>query len=133
MMWQRQDPAALTLIDECQAFLDGRFAQVAAADGGYVPVWAWLNLLAHGTDPELRYAADRLADEVGWAQARAFLAGEVVDIVDAGRATLAELQHDILVPLELDVLNARTTGLWTPGRLVRGVLRILPTRDAYHR
>jgi hypothetical protein len=129
-MWQRQDSDALALIDECQAFLDGRFAQLAGVDGGYVPVWAWLNLLAHGTEAELRAAADRLAEEVGWAQAAAFLAGELIDVVDAGRATLAELQHDILVPLELDVLNAKTTGLWTPGRLVRGVLRILPTRHA---
>lgn len=130
-MWQRQDPEALTLIDECQAFLDGRFAELAAADSGYVPVWAWLNQLAHGTVEELRCAADRLAERTGWAQATAFLAGELVDIVDSGRMSLADLQRDILVPLELDVLNARTTGLWTPGRLVRGVLRILPTRDAY--
>lgn len=130
-MWQRQDPEGSTLIDECQAFLDGRSAQLAGADGGYVPVWAWLNHLAHGTEAELRSAADQLAERTGWAQATSFLAGELLDIVDSGRMTLAQLQHDILVPLELDVLNARTTGLWTPGRLVRGVLRILPTRDAY--
>ncbi len=131
MMWQRQDPEALTLIDECQAFLDGRFAELAGADGGYVPVWAWLNQLAHGTEVELRSASAGLAERTGWAQATAFLAGELLDIVDSGRMSLADLQHDILVPLELDVLNARTTGLWTPGRLVRGVLRILPPRTAY--
>lgn len=129
MMWQRQDPAAAVLIDECQAFLDGRFAELAGAGEGAVPVWAWLNLLAHGTEAELRAAARVLADEVGWAQARSFLAGEVIDVVDSGRATLTELQRDVLLPLELDVVGVRT-GRWTPGRLVRGVLALLPSTHA---
>src|SRR5690606_13962058 len=50
MGWWRQDPAEIALVEETQAFLDGRYAEFAASCGDTrVPVWAWMNLLAHGT------------------------------------------------------------------------------------
>jgi hypothetical protein len=42
------------LVDETEAFLGGRFVERAEARGDFVPVWAWTNLLAHGSDKDLR-------------------------------------------------------------------------------
>lgn len=125
----RRDPAAAALIEECQAFLDGSFAELVEASGVTVPVWAWLNLLAHGTMTELRDEADALGEGDRWRQARAFLAGEVIEVIDTARMPLTQLQHDVLVPLELDVLDSRWSNRWTPAQLVRGVLGVLPDRD----
>lgn len=122
----RRDPAEAALVEECQAFLEGRYAELAATSDEPVPVWAWMNLLAHGTEAELRDAAAGLADGDSWRQARAFLAGEVLEVLSTGRITLAQLQYDVLVPLELDVLDCRCSNRWTPAQLVRGLLGILP-------
>jgi hypothetical protein len=125
-----QDPAEIGLVEESQAFLDGRYAELAASSGETrVPVWAWMNLLAHGTEAELRVTASQLLVTQGWRQARAFVAGEVIDVIDAGLMSLSQVQRDILVPLELDVLSCQTANQWTPAQLVSGLLGVLPNRD----
>lgn len=126
-LW-RQDPAEIALVEESQAFLDGRYAELAASSDERVPVWAWMNLLAHGTEAELRIAASQLLVAEGWRQARAFLAGEVVNVIDAGLMPLSQVQRDILVPLELDILSCPTANQWTPAQLVSGLLGVLPNR-----
>lgn len=114
--------------EECQAFLDGAYAEFADASEGPVPVWAWMNLLAHGTEAELREEALVLGAGDGWRQARAFLAGEVLEVIAASPRTLMELQHDVLVPLELDVVGCHCSNRWTPAQLVRGLTGVLPGR-----
>ena len=42
------------IVAECEAFLEGKFAESAVPAGELVPVWAWINLLAHGTEDQLR-------------------------------------------------------------------------------
>ena len=128
-MHLRPDPAETALVEECQAFLDGAYAEVANASEAPIPVWAWMNLLAHGTEVELRGAADALGEGDSWRQARAFLAGELLEVVGKGGVTLMHLQHEVLVPLELDVLDCRGSNRWTPAQLVRGLLGVLPGRD----
>jgi hypothetical protein len=44
-----QDAAYGTIALECEAFLLGGLADYWDAKGMEVPVWAWMNLLAHGT------------------------------------------------------------------------------------
>lgn len=124
----RRDPAETALVEACEAFLEGTYVELMDASGASVPVWAWMNLLAHGTEAELRAAADALGEGDSWQQARSFLAGELLEIIDAGHLALAQLQHDVLVPLELDILDCRCSNGWTPAQLVRGLLGVLPGR-----
>ena len=121
-------PAETALAEECQAFLDGTYAELAYASDAPVPVWAWMNLLAHGTEAELRDAARALGEGDSWHQARAFLAGEVLEAIGPPHLTLVQLQHDVLVPLELDLLDCQCSNRWTPAQLVRGQTGVLPNR-----
>ncbi len=114
----------------CEAYLGGTYADLLEAGGEHVPVWAWVNLLAHGTEDQLRTAADALASEQGWRQARAFLAGEVLDAVGTGRTTLRALQDHVLVPLELDLVTCRGAERWRPAQLVAGLLQVVAPRRA---
>ena len=122
------DPFAVTMIEECEAFLAGRYAELLDSWGAVVPAWAWMNLVAHGDEVALRCAMEERT-MAGWRQARAYLAAVILDAVDDGTIVLADLQREVLVPLELDVAVCRTAVHWTPGQLVRGLLRLLPERE----
>jgi hypothetical protein len=120
---------ARTLIEECEAFLSGRYVELCEFRGDAVPVWAWLNLLAHGTDDDLRTVAAQRASADRWRQARTFLAGELLDLVDlagAGGPSLPLLQRDALVPFELDLISCPGASAWQPRILVSGLLGVLP-------
>ena len=119
------DPEAMVLVAECEAFLDGRYAELVEGAGAPVPPWAWMNRLAHGTEDELRGEVDRLGDLHGWRQTSAYVAAEMLDEVDAGHLTLAALQRDVLVPLELDVIECGVASGWTPGQMASALLRLL--------
>ena len=41
------------LVLECEAFLSGRYAQHLAELDLPVPVWAWMNTLAHGSSDQI--------------------------------------------------------------------------------
>jgi hypothetical protein len=134
-MWRRRDPGEGQLVAECEAFLAGALADTLAQVDGRVPVWTWMNLLAHGSAADLRAAcvpppSPVLAGLPGdWRSARTFLAGEVLDLVDTGQTTLAALQREILVPLELDLGSRQAAARWRPGDLVTAVLAALPERS----
>ena len=129
MRWRERSTSAAGLVEECEAFIDGQAAELAGAWGVPVPVWAWMNLLAHGTEDELRDEAAALPGSDRWRQARAFVAGELVDLIDAGRVSLAEFQREVLMPLELDVMSCRAADQWSPGQLAAGLLDALPERS----
>lgn len=114
------------LAEECEAFLEGRIAELCADRGDPVPVWAWLNLLAHGTAEEVGAVVlrDRHADR--WRQARAYVAGELLDHVEAAGEELLAFQQRVLVPLELDVVACPAAARWTPGQMFGALLRTLP-------
>ena len=70
---------------ECGAFLDGTLAEYWDERGVVVPVWAWTNLLAHGTEElmgEMRRPS--LSQPVGrvcsWRIARSHLAYEILEL-----------------------------------------------------
>ena len=113
--------ASSGLADECSAVLEGRYADALAGAGMPVPVWAWVNLLAHGTEDELREAAGTLGTSEHWVQARAFLAGEVIDAAGVPGASLRSLQREVLVPLELELAAEQRPGSRTSGALVERV------------
>jgi hypothetical protein len=126
--WRRDDPEAAELVEDCEAFLDGLYAELCESRGAPVPVWAWMNLLAHGTEEQLRTCVIPHPSGSAWHQARRFLACELLDATTGGRTSLAELQRDVLVPIELDVLSCPGADHWQPGQLVSGLLGALPDK-----
>lgn len=52
----RGGAAARELIEEYESFLEGRYAEQPSRGGGHVPVWAWTNLTAHGSELALHRA-----------------------------------------------------------------------------
>lgn len=133
-MWRhREDPRAGELIAETEAFLTGSFADHLIALGQPVPLWAWLNVLAHGSEADLCRVSCSRTPGGDWHRARAFLAGEVLDHLEAGTCSLTDLQRDILIGLELEVAAIRSPLGWGPGQLVVAVLAVLPERARWRR
>jgi hypothetical protein len=117
------------LVADCQAFVLGRYAERLEGASSRVPVWAWTNLLAHGTEDDIRQAAAGGRFEPvrtrGWHAARAYLATEVLAAVDRG-SSLEDLQRHVLAPLELRLSARREAASWEPRRwvaIVRSALR----------
>jgi hypothetical protein len=128
-MWRRPNQHhEEALVEECESFLAGDYVTACERRGQPVPVWAWMNVLAHGTELELRAAAANRPPEDEGRQALAFVAGELVELIEDGRVDLETFQREVLVPLELDVLACPSTTQWTPGQLVSGLLGTLPAR-----
>ena len=127
-----RDPAARELVADCDAFVAGRYAEYLLARKRPVPVWAWVNLFAHGSESDLREAMLLGAARVPigaqqWWSARAYLAGELLDQV-AARRPLRTLQRVVLAPLELELAAGREVQAWRPAQLVHAVLAGLDER-----
>ncbi len=108
---------AIVVAQECEAFLNGTLAEYWEDKGIVVPVWAWTNLLAHGSLAQIAHSVSRPGRirRCGrtWAIARAYMAYEVLDLVDA-EFTLADMQATILVPLELEMAARSEVDRWSP-------------------
>lgn len=135
-MWRPERRAlAAELVSDCEAFLLGRYAERLSNRGLRVPVWAWTNLLAHGSETDLRSAAASLgtAGTGAWHAARARLAGELLSASGPHRP-LAELQGTVLAPLELSLAGRDAVERWdrrTWLETVRAALRSYrPTRKS---
>jgi hypothetical protein len=116
-----QDAAYGTIALESEAFLLGGLVDYWDAKGMEVPVWAWMNLLAHGTVRRIGECVLRpdKPRRVGrsWRLARSYLAFEVLDLTDM-EFTLAELQSSVLIPLELEMAARPDVAGWTPRQWV---------------
>jgi len=120
------------LVSDCEAFLLGSYAQLLDERSEPVPVWAWTNLLAHGTGEDLAWATSDVHggrfSSRRWRVARAFAASEVLAAVERG-ATLADVQREVLVPAELAIADQRGAWAWTPQQwleTVRSAIRASP-------
>jgi hypothetical protein len=106
-----------TITTECEAFLNGTLADYWDQKGADVPVWTWTNMLAHGSVAEIaelgRQAPRARRPVRNWRTARAVVAREVLDLVDA-EFTLRQLQLLILMPLELEMAARPEVNRWTP-------------------
>jgi hypothetical protein len=120
---EREAAAAETSVcaQECEAFLAGTLAEYWEDRGIAVPVWAWTNLLAHGTASQIARCVTRPGrlrrTGRNWAIARSYMAYEVLDLVDAG-FTLADMQATSLIPLELEMAAHPEVSRWTPRQWV---------------
>jgi len=128
-MRKRENEAGDSILArECDAFLNGTLAEYWDETGVIVPVWAWTNLLAHGSEEMigesvLRPARPRRAGR-SWRIARSFLAYRVLEHTDA-QLTLRDLQASILIPLELEMAALPEVGRWTPRQWVDTVDRAI--------
>lgn len=112
-MWRaRRDPFGSELVEETEAFLEGRLVERLVEIGAPVPNWAWTNLLAHGDEALLR-EPPILGSPGGrlwvWSQGRAFMAREVLDGARA-HPSLQLFQQLVVIPLELDLASADSLG-----------------------
>jgi hypothetical protein len=135
MRWLDRDPLGRALVDDWEAFLEGRYPELCEQRRDAVPPWAWLNLPSHGSEGALRMVAATPPDAERWRRARAFVAGEVVGMVDVGRADLVTLQRCVLVPFELRMMSParRANGSAPLGRLVNDLLEALSDKRAHLR
>ena len=116
-----QDTAYGTIALECEAFLGGTLAEYWDDRGMAIPVWTYMNLLAHGDarrigECVLRPDRPRGASR-SWRVARSYLAYEVLDLTDL-EFTLADLQASVLIPLELEMAARADVADWTPRQWV---------------
>ena len=112
--------AARELIDDCEAVLDGRYAEHLIHQALPVPVWAWTNLVAHGTERALRraiVAGHAAGGQSVWIAARALVAAEALRAAPT-YGDLRGLQSSILVPHELRLAAQPAVELWTPSEWV---------------
>lgn len=108
------------LVEECSAFLAGRFSDELVRRSRPRPSWSWLNQLAHGTVVDLERCAGLLATQPPkdqWALATAFLAGELLAAAERG-PSLQTLRNEVLVPLELDLVSFAHRPIWEPSDFV---------------
>jgi hypothetical protein len=124
------------LVAECESFLSGDLAERLLADGAVVPVWMWMNLLAHGTvddlaDPPRAIPGLPLSLEP-WVQARAYLAGEILGVVESGTPILT-LQREVLIPIERELARGATPRDFCPADWVGDVLAAMDRRAAQRR
>ena len=114
--------AAERLASETEAFVLGHLAECSLALGGDVPIWAWTNLLAHGSTEDLRAEAGACGQTGGgdaghWREARSYLAGEVLHSAELC-SSLDIVQRTVLVPLELSLAASPAVALWRPNHWV---------------
>jgi hypothetical protein len=116
-----QDAAYGTIALESEAFLLGSLVEYWDDKGMEVPVWAWMNRLAHGTVRQIGECVTR-SDKPrragrSWRVARSYLAFELLDLTDL-ECTLGELQSSVLIPLELEMAARPDVAGWTPRQWV---------------
>ena len=119
------------LAEECAAFLTGTLTDRWESHGKAVPIWAWTNLLAHGSremlvDAVSQPSRHRLLTR-GWWIARAHLAALILEMTDW--VPLSDLQESILMPLELELAARTDVPFWTVREWVNTVTAELHGHD----
>jgi hypothetical protein len=125
------------LIAECEAFVTGQLAELCEQRDGSVPVWAWTNLLAHGSEEQLRRAHGTdyrrpTAPGDHWRAARSYVAGEVLALA-VPFGSLQQAQRQVLVPIELELAGSVEVNCWSPKQWVAAVLAGVSERSRARR
>lgn len=138
-MWRRNrqpgsDGSHKVLVAEAEHFLRGHYLEVAYGTAHEIPAWVWLSTLAHGDAATLLAAEEWLSTSTArrseydtWGRVLQLLARQVRVMTETTPCTLAEIQRDVLVPLELAIL-ASPVGPATLYRLVTSMLDHVRTR-----
>ena len=118
-LWHRdRNACSAELIGDCEAFLAGHVAERIEGRAASVPAWAWTNLLAHGSEHDLRseravVRPRQVTSDDEWRAARSYLAVEVLNLA-AEFGSLADLQRRVLVPLEQRLASRPEVAGWRP-------------------
>ena len=119
------------MADEVEAVLAGTYVEHLHARGRPIPPWAYLNEAAHAPVSALVARINTWeylrritggGQEVGWFDAEAALAGEVVAVAEGDAGIVRRLQREVLVPLELRLAGRPQNSTVTAGQLV-GIAR----------
>ena len=136
-MRRKRATSAAAVAVGCEAFLHGTLAEYWERQGFTVPVWAWTNLLAHGSVEQIADSAFRPPRSRrivrSWRIARSYMANELLEVTDGPRQLLA-MQSDVLIPLELEMATLPAVRQWSPRQWVDAVdfaIRSQPTRTDY--
>ena len=92
------------VVDECEAFVTGRYYELLHSRHQPIPGWAWVNPLAHSHRGELERLAALTPLRRNPLAFLSYLAEDVVLQCRGNDETLAHLQSAALIPLELDLL-----------------------------
>lgn len=134
MLRRDRNAGGQELVADCEAFLTGRYVEHLLEAEAHVPAWAWTNLLAHGTEEQLRGSCASVGlDASGaepWLLARRYLAGEVLDKANR-HGPLLKVQAQVLVPLESDLASRPNMGSSRPSDWVTAVLAALAPLAAW--
>jgi hypothetical protein len=107
MFWRRStDPK---LVQECTAFLSGRYLSHCERPPGRVPPWAWVSTLAHGERSDIEAFASGTDGNACEIRAASYLAHALLAAIDAHGLDLRSLQRNVLVPIELECEVADST------------------------
>jgi hypothetical protein len=139
---RRAEALGRQLVLECEGFLAGRYPGILQDHGLPVPEWAWLSVLAHAPASALEARAvgglrhrpvDRATAQ--WSEAVALLARELVITASRTGRPVEELQHTIIVDVELRAAGSEPPAERAgPTRLVDDVRRAIARfRGTTHR
>jgi hypothetical protein len=106
---KREQGMVSQLVSEAEAFLSGRYLEVARTSGRGVPGWIQCNWIAHAPPEEIVVAAGDPSGSVvrlgSWAWAVRALSEEMVGLTAAETGAIGDLQRGCLVPLELTLMQ----------------------------
>ena len=110
MRWNRQGEPAQPPGDigsDCEAFLHGTHVEYLDSAACIIPSWAWLNVLAHGTEDQITSLANGASSQyeaagrgTEWASMMSLLAVEMLGLAKATSRSVSEIQRSILVDVE---------------------------------
>ena len=100
---------ARQLVEECESFLAGEYPSLLERRGLPIPEWAWMSVLAHAPGDVLVWHAHGGSRELSrghlhaiWLGAVALLAQELVMVADRTDCRVEDLQHEVMLRVELN-------------------------------
>jgi hypothetical protein len=120
--WRPREPDRGGLVDECEAFLCGRYADYLHDVGVAAPSWTWVNELAHRTPSEIRLLADggRQRRRIGPWSCYIDTVAKALSEWARSDLDLERWQAEVLVPFELSLIERNV--VVDPRQLVQTLL-----------
>jgi len=112
------------VVDEVAQFLEGQMLGSFGENRESAPDWVWVSVLGHGSEELLATCAAEGGAPAGsgsrcvWDRTLSFLAQVLLDHSERTGTPLSTLQHDVVLPIELQLGNRPLA----PPTLVRVVL-----------
>ena len=117
----REARAGVRLAQEVEAFLSGASGEWLLARGRDVPVWAYVNRVAHAEPDLLSQLAARAPEEefdcFSWRAAVALLAKETLQAGDGDPGAIRRIQLDRLMALESQLMEGNESDV-APAQLL---------------